>query len=131
MIVDDERDIAVYLSTLLEANGFRPTVAESVDSAYELVDQLRPDLICLDIMMPRESGLSMYERLRRDKKLKKIPVMIISGMGQNGTFDFRRYVTDPKIAEPDCFMEKPIEPEQFIQAVNRLIEPDRGKKQNV
>lgn len=121
LIVEDERDIATYLATALRVNGFDPTVAGNAESGLKIAQKVRPDLICLDIMMPKESGISMYTRLRQDRKLKNIPVIIISGAGQNGVFDFRFYVTDETIPEPDYYLEKPVSADRYIAVVNEIL----------
>lgn len=121
LIVEDEHDIGTYLATVLRANGFDPTVAGDAESGLQIARRVRPDLICLDIMMPKESGISMYSRLRQDRELKDTPVIIISGAGQNGTFDFRSYVTDETIPEPDHYLEKPVSAERYIAVVNEIL----------
>jgi len=127
LIVEDERDIATYLATVLRVNGFDPTVAGDVESGLQVARELRPDLICLDIMMPKESGLSMYTRLRSDDELKTIPVIIISGAGQDGVFDFRRYVPDETVPEPDYYLEKPVSADHYVSVVNEVLAAKPGK----
>ena len=56
LVVDDEADVAIYLKTVLEASGYRVETADTVDAGLELVDSYRPDLLCLDIMMPKKTG---------------------------------------------------------------------------
>ena len=121
LIVEDENDIATYLATVLTVNGFDPTIARDAEAGWEVAKQIRPDLICLDIMMPKESGISMYTRLRKDSRLKKIPVIILSGAGQDGTFDFRLYVTDETVPEPDYYLEKPVSADQYVAIVNEIL----------
>jgi len=121
LIVEDERDVAIYLATVLKANGFVPAVADSVESGLEKARTARTVLICLDIMMPGESGISMYTRLKEDPDLRTIPVVIISGAGQGGGFDFRSYVTDVSVPEPEYYIEKPVTAEQYIDVVNKVL----------
>ncbi len=121
LIVDDEVDITTYLSAVLQANGYSSAIATDADAGFVLAGDVHPDLICLDIMMPKESGISMYARLKRDPDLQHIPVIIISGVEQGGTFDFRSYVADDTIPEPERFMEKPIDVEKYIQAIEELV----------
>jgi CheY-like chemotaxis protein len=125
LIVEDEQDVATYLATVLEANGFAADVADSVEYGLERAQADRPDLICLDIMMPRESGISMYTRLKEDPDLRTIPVVIISGAGQGDVFDFRSYVPDESIPEPECYIEKPVTAEQYIDVINRVLSAGR------
>jgi twitching motility two-component system response regulator PilH len=125
LIVDDESDITTYLAMVLKANGFVPTVARDAQVALDKTHEIQPDLISLDIMMPKESGIAMYKRLKDDPKTERIPVIIVSGVGQEGEFDFRSYVPDESIAEPECFMEKPIDVDEYIRTIRQLTSSDR------
>jgi CheY-like chemotaxis protein len=120
LIVEDESDIATYLATVLRANDFSPTVALDAQSALDMVNETHPDLISLDIMMPKESGIAMYIQLKKSQATDNIPVIIVSGVAQDGGFDFRSYVPDESIAEPECFMEKPIDVDEYIKTIQQL-----------
>ena len=120
LIVDDEPDVAAYLAAALRANGHTPAVAHSAESGLEQLHRSRPDLICLDIMMPRESGMSMYVRLKKSDAFKKIPVVIVSGVGQDGRLDFRKYVDDESVPPPERYLDKPIKVDEFIATVEQL-----------
>jgi len=126
LIVDDEPDVVTYLSTALQAHGFQAAVALSVERSLQLVEESRPDVICLDIMMPRESGITMYLHLKQDSKTRHIPVVIISGVATEGQFDFRAYVPDQSVPPPERFLEKPVVVNDLIATVQELIA--NGKK---
>ncbi len=128
LIVEDEPDIAVYLATILRANGYLPVVAPDAQTALTMVHEIHPDLISLDIMMPKESGIVMYQRLKSDQDTMGIPVIIVSGVEQVGRFGFRSYVPDGSIPEPECFMEKPINVDEYVQAIRQLTSPDRPSR---
>jgi len=120
LIIDDEPDVVTYLSAVLEANGYKPYTTGNIKTAMDQVKDIHPDLICLDIVMPQETGISFYIRLRQDKELKTIPVIIISGIVELEKFDFRTYTKDDSIPAPECYMEKPIDVEKYIEKVNQL-----------
>ena len=120
LVVDDEPDVRFYLSTILKQQGDVVVDASSVDEAWRIIGTERPDLVCLDIMMPEESGISLYQQIRQHPELKGIPVLIISGVVQAGDFDFRTFVSDESIPEPDAYLEKPIVIDQFLATVDRL-----------
>jgi DNA-binding response OmpR family regulator len=109
------------MSVVLKQNGFTPVLATSADQALDLVKLECPDLICLDIMMPKKSGFSFYAALRGDRKCSKIPVVIVSGVVQRGEFDFRQFVPDESIPPPQYYVEKPIEVESFIALLKKLV----------
>ncbi len=131
LIVDDETDIAAYLATVLKANGFKPTITDDAETALETVRKIHPDLISLDIMMPRASGIAVYKQLRRDPRTDRIPVIIVSGVEQNGKFDFRSYVSDESIPEPQCFMEKPIDVDEYVRVIRQLTSPDQSLRRRI
>ena len=121
LIIDDEPDVVTYLSAVLEANGYKSYATGDIKTAMEQVRNILPDLICLDIVMPEETGISFYSRLRQDRKFKRIPVIIISGVVEPEKFDFHSYTKDDSIPSPECYMEKPINVEKYIKKVNELV----------
>jgi len=130
LIVDDEPDIARYLAMILKANGFTPIVANSAETGFQRMAEQLPDLVCLDIMMPSESGISMYQQLRQNKSTRHIPVIIISGAEQEDRFDFHSYLPEESIPEPECYMEKPVNADKYVETVKSLISsgPAAGRR---
>lgn len=121
MIIDDEQDVLDYLTTVLQANGYEAMKCKTADQGMEMARKNRPDLICLDIMMPKETGISFYAKLKKTVDLRNIPVVIISGVIQRGKFDFRSYVEDDTIEEPKYYVEKPIVVDDFLNLVANLL----------
>ncbi len=128
LIVDDEPDVAKYLAMILRANGYEPTVAHNAKAGWELVNEPNLALVCLDIMMPRESGISMYRKLRENDDTRTIPVIFISGAEQEEKFDFRSYLPDESIPEPDGYLEKPIDIDKYVKIVGRLTGTDTSER---
>ncbi|MFH1892259.1 MAG: response regulator [Candidatus Zixiibacteriota bacterium] len=128
LIVDDESDVAVYLATALRANGYDAVIAANAKTALNEVRQNRPDLISLDIVMPEESGIALYKKLKANPTSAEIPVVVVSGAGQDGTFDFRSLASDESVSEPECFFEKPIDVDEYIVMIGELTSANRGSK---
>lgn len=120
LIIDDEPDVITYLTAVLSSNGYETFAISDVKNAIDNVKEVHPDLICLDIVMPHETGISFYSKLREDKNLRKIPVIIISGVVETGKFDFHSYVSDDSIPLPEECMEKPIVVDNFIKKIEDL-----------
>jgi len=120
LIVDDETDVTTYVATALRAHGFEAVVANSVDGGLRLLSEVMPVLVFLDIMMPQESGLSMYLRLRQNPATRRIPVVILSGVAQKGEFDFRSYIADLSVPGPDHYLEKPVPADELIAITTRF-----------
>ncbi|MFH1372201.1 MAG: response regulator [bacterium] len=131
LIVDDEPDVATYLSMILRTNGYVTAVADSVESSLEVLQDFHPDLICLDIMMPGKLGVSLYTHLKQDITLKRIPVIVVSGALQDDQSDFHSYLSDESIPVPDYIMEKPVNVEEFTAAVKQLITSRSSQKRRI
>lgn len=78
MIIEDETDAAEMFAEMMRVNGFRVIKMFSSAPAISLIAQEKPDLIILDVMMPDISGIEVLRYMRRDPKLEKIPVIIVS-----------------------------------------------------
>ena len=118
LVVDDEQDITTYLTTLLEDNGYATLTATDGEKALELARTQNPDLITLDMSMPEKSGVKAFREFKTDAELIKIPVIIITGIGQSMKEFLERSRNAP---EPDGFMAKPIEEDKLLEMVKNLL----------
>lgn len=124
LIVDDEPDMRVFLTTLLETNGFKPLSAEDGRQGMEIARSRKPALIILDVMMPKESGIGMYRELKGDPDLKDIPVIMLSALSRKTFFHSQRVLDEyrgEKIPEPAAYMEKPPEPDELLEAIRKCL----------
>lgn len=119
LVVDDEADVRAYLSLALEDVGFEVTTAADGLDALEKARQNPPDLISLDLVMPRHSGARCYHDLQKDKSLAKIPVLIVTGHARDqlGRADFEEMT----LSGPGIYLEKPVNPESYVAAVRKLL----------
>lgn len=123
MVIDDEPDIRMYLMAALEDNGYRTCDVGEGKSILDAVKDEEPDLIVLDIMMPRRSGVSVYKEFRTTETFKDIPVVIISGMlvaKDSIEEEFKKLVGDETIPLPNGFVEKPIKLPALLGLVEKL-----------
>jgi DNA-binding response OmpR family regulator len=101
LVADDEADTADLIRDTLKAEGFRVLVARDGRQALEIMSRRRPDLLLLDLMMPRLSGFEVLEAMRRDAALAQVPVVILSARGDEAdaqrSLDLgaRRYLHKP------------------------------------
>jgi len=124
LIVDDELDMRTFLSTLLETTGYKPVAAADGLEGIRMARQIKPDLIVLDVMMPKEAGIQMYRDLRMDSELKDIPVIMLSGIAKKTFFHSQGVLdayTGQSVREPDAYIEKPPEAEELLQSVRGLL----------
>lgn len=80
LVVDDEQDVREFLRDLLEDQGYSVRMAEDGIQGLEMVKQENPDLILLDLQMPKQTGTDLYRKIHQKKESKIIPVIIISGL---------------------------------------------------
>ena len=117
LIVDDEPDVVTYLSSLLEDHGYATLAARDGNEALEKVRAAPPDLITLDITMPEASGVGFYRAVKQDDRLKRIPVVIVTGISE----DFRRFIsTRRQVPPPEGYVSKPIDAGEMLKLVASL-----------
>jgi len=142
LIVDDDRNLVEYLSVALSEHGYEPVLAYDGNEGLQKARQSRPDLIVLDVMMPKRSGFVVFKELKRDKQFKDIPVLMLTGVSgvveEAGTHSDESFekpyeplretlmkqiqqLRDEGLVKPDVFLDKPVDPEIFIVKVRELI----------
>ena len=110
MIIDDDPRVVQYLQAVFSDNGYATCSAFSTSEALELVRQEKPDLITLDLQLPGEWGPRFYRKIRKDKDLREIPIIVISGIDG-----------DHAIKDAIAFIAKPFDPEKLIGIVKNTI----------
>lgn len=124
LTVDDDPDIIAFVKTVLEENGYSPIVARNGEVGLSLARAEKPDLVILDVLMPKQSGIRMYRELKSDETLKNIPVVILSGIAKRTFLRSQEALTefgDQSVPEPDVYIEKPVEPDELAETVKKLI----------
>ena len=124
LIIDDEPNVVFYLKTLFEDHHYVVLTALDPDEGFKIAGEELPDLICLDIMMPRKSGVTLYKELKKNKGLKQIPVIIVSGVENAFSFKepkFRQLISDKRIPEPLAFFEKPVDVHGLINCLKTAL----------
>ena len=121
LVVDDESDMRIYLSTVVETMGFEPIVAKDGAEALEKARSVLPALVILDVMMPKiEDGLRTYQQFREDERLGTTPIIMLSAIARK-TFFYSIRMLQPssgnQFPEPEAYMEKPPDADEL----NRLI----------
>jgi CheY-like chemotaxis protein len=127
LVVDDEEDIVAYLVAVLEDNGFKAVGESDAAVVLEAIQRERPDLILLDIMMPGQSGLSLYQAIRKDPATAGIPVFIISAYSREEDFAKMARRLERHVSRlPDGYLEKPISIPALLQDLHELFEKQRN-----
>ena len=113
------------MKTLLETNGFKPVTARDGKEGIRIAKEISPDLIIMDVMMPREGGALMYQHMRGEKQLKDTPAIILSAVSRRSFFHYLNMLnTQSKqtLTMPDAYIEKPPEPAHLLITIQRLLD---------
>ena len=136
LVVDDEPDVITFLSAVLHENGYKTLSAKDGVEALEVLHKEKPDLVLLDLMMPKKSGITMFQELRKDPDMSHVSVVVVTGVSELMGVDFRNFMykqalrDEKKFAEatgltestkPDGYIEKPIDPEELIKVVKEAL----------
>ena len=128
LIVDDDEDVILVLSTVLQDKGYEAVHAMDGRRGLEVAKAESPELILLDLMMPQKSGISLLADLKKDAKLKKIPVIMITGVSGETGIDLESFFrkgdkTDLETIppRPDGYLEKPIDAVELVRLIEEFL----------
>ena len=124
LVVDDDPDVRLFSQTVLEENGYIPVLATNGEEGEEAVKKEKPDLIILDVLMPRESGIRLFRRLKTNKKFKDIPIIMLSGIAEKSFLRSQKVLTefggDP-VPEPEAYLEKPVDGDILADTIKKVL----------
>jgi CheY-like chemotaxis protein len=115
LLIDDERDWLSSMSEALRKEPYRLVIADSGESALKKLKEIKPDLILSDVRMPVMNGFDLYERVRRDPKLKLIPYVFMSSI------DDYDAIHVAKELGADDYVTKPFDDEDAKNIVSNLL----------
>ncbi len=118
LIIDDEKDMRTYLGTLFRKEGFEIESASNGEEGIALAKTFQPDLITLDVMMPKKSGLKAYTELRTSTETKDIPIIVLTGLTKQEDFFGDNLGELPR---PNALVEKPIDRDKFIEVAKQVM----------
>jgi CheY-like chemotaxis protein len=124
LVVDDDPDVRLFSVTVLEENGYTPLEAEDGESGLKMIKEEKPDLVILDVLMPRQSGVRLYRELKTAKALKDVKVIILSGIAKKTFLRSQKALTEfggSEVPEPEIYLEKPVEPEELADVIKKVI----------
>ena len=125
LVVDDDPDVRLFSVTVLEENGYIPLEAEDGESGLEMIKSEKPDLVILDVLMPRQSGVRLYRELKTSKTLRDVKVIILSGIAKKTFLRSQKALTEfggAEIPEPEIYLEKPVEPEDLAEVIKNVLD---------
>ena len=134
LIVEDDEDCSAFLSTVLEEHDYEIMVAANGEEGLVKAVETPPDLILLDLIMPRRSGMKFLNEVKSDDRLCGIPIVIVSGAGKATGIDMKHNfeirplggrkqeapIEDVNL-EPHAFLEKPVQAKDLIVLVESIL----------
>jgi CheY-like chemotaxis protein len=127
LIVDDEPDVRNYLAACAEDAGFKVFTAADGEEAVSMAQSVNPDLMTLDMVMPKKSGYKVLKELRSMEKFAQLPVIVITAHANDelGSEDIKKlYTTFSGGSAPKFTLEKPITPDKLIKAIADILAVD-------
>lgn len=115
LAVDDEKHIVRLVQVNLERQGYEVIPAYDGKEALQKVEEERPDLIVLDVMMPYMDGFEVLQNLRRNPSTRDIPVIMLTAKAQDADV-FRGWQSGV-----DCYLTKPFNPMELVSFVQRIF----------
>jgi two-component system alkaline phosphatase synthesis response regulator PhoP len=124
LVVDDDPDILDSITVILTT---QPYTIDTARDGVECVDKVReniPDLIILDLLMPKKDGFAVVRELRENPKYARIPILILTSVREDASR--RRYELETGLAmDVQDYVEKPISPMDLLDRVNTLLESSK------
>jgi DNA-binding response OmpR family regulator len=120
LVVDDDPDLVETVAMMLESKGFEVGRAYDGIEGEESIKERRPDLVVLDIMMPRKDGYVLCAELKSNEKTRDIPVILLTAVGEavpTTTYTHR----DGMSTEADEYIAKPVDTETLWKSVTELL----------
>lgn len=115
LIADDEPNIVTALEFLLQRNGYEVHVARNGDEALRLIEQHKPDLILLDVMMPQRSGYDVCQRVREREDWRHIKIVMLSAKGRDVEMNKGMSLG------ADLYITKPFSTRELVAKINGLL----------
>jgi len=123
LVVDDEPDVRVYLGKILKDEGCVVIEAPDANQAFRALQSESPDLMTLDLVLPRKTGEKLYWEIRKDERFARFPVVVVSGYatGDSPLINFHQFIRERNLPDPEGFLEKPVDREKFVETITRAL----------
>jgi CheY-like chemotaxis protein len=120
MIVDDDPDLVETVSMMLESKGYEVGKAYDGIEAEGLIKKRQPDVLILDVMMPRKNGYQLCKELKSNNWTKDIPIILLTAVGEAVPTTTYSHAEGMAV-EAEDFIPKPVDAATLVEAVERLL----------
>ncbi len=122
LIADDEQDCIDFVRDALADTSYEVLAAMDGEQALEVAREQCPQVIILDVQMPKRNGFEVFAELRADEKLKSVPVIMLTAIAEKVGIKFAgKDMGEYMGSEPEAYVDKPIEPIVLKQTIKRLL----------
>lgn len=115
LIADDEQNIVISLEFLMKREGFDVSIAQDGEEAINKIRAEMPDLVLLDVMMPKRNGFEVCQEVKSDPALQSIRVLMLTAKGRDTE------VTKGLALGADAYMTKPFSTKELVEKVRSLL----------
>ena len=120
LVVDDDPDLVETVGMMLESKGYEVGKAYDGIEGEETIKKRRPDLLILDVMMPRKNGYVLCAELKKSKKTRDIPIILLTAVGEAVPTTSYSHA-DGMATEADDYISKPVDTESLVESIERLF----------
>jgi len=121
LVVDDDPDIVDYLASYLEDQGFEVSTANRSSSALAAMDEVQPDAVILDVVLPGKSGLDLLVTIRQHSQWSEVPIVVLTGNDSVIQDDGKAYLSGHDLERgPDRVLSKPVDRQELIAVLSEL-----------
>lgn len=127
LVVDESPNTLNSISETLTDSGYEVIKANDGVAAKEKIWAEKPDLVCLDIVLPEESGVKLFHEMREDDQIKSIPVVIIDDIedrdaGAGRYMQFERFLAkQSSVRPPEGYVDKPTDRDELVREVRKAL----------
>ena len=127
LFVDDELDMRIFLSTVLKTEGYEAVAARNAIEGIKKALEVSPDLVIMDVMMPQAGGVTLFQEIKKDARLRHIPVIMLTGVSEKAFSHHLKMLNiraDDSLPPPHAYLEKPLDPAKLVETIERLLRRD-------
>lgn len=129
LIIDDDMDLVESMKVVLRKSQYEVATASSGEEGLKKVKETSPDLIILDIMMEtKDKGFEIARELKGNKDYKDIPILMLTSVKETTGMDFKKEAGDNVWLPVDDYCDKPLEPDELVSKIKRLLDLKSGAK---
>jgi DNA-binding response OmpR family regulator len=114
----------IFLSTVLKTEGYEAVAARNAIEGIKKAREILPDVVIMDVMMPQAGGVTLFQEIKKDERLKHVPVIMLTGVTEKAFHHHLKMLNlrlDDTLPPPDAYMEKPLDPARLVETIEKLL----------